>query len=131
MACLSEGRIKEKLLCSDNLVIAPDNPVIAYSPDLFSKTQVEGGGNAYWQTASPVRSEDRTKGALSLLPGPLLKSMPTFAGIATAADTLRPFRLKSGAPWSNMATDGGTVGVRFEYLPSPPPFRPEMLKRDK
>ncbi len=131
MAYLAGGRTKEKLLCTDNLVIAPDNPVIASSADLFSKTQGEGGGNAYWQTSGTIRSDDRNQGSLSLLPGPPLKTMPAFGSIATAADTLKPFRLKPGTPLDKMATDGGPVGVRFEYLPSPPPFRPEMLKRDK
>ncbi|TXT29070.1 MAG: hypothetical protein FD138_2469 [Planctomycetota bacterium] len=122
---------KRKFHCTDNLVIAPDNPVITTSADLFSKTQVEGGGNAYWQTAGTIRSDDRNRGSLSLLPGPLLKAMPAFGGTATAADPLKPFRLKSGPPLDKMATDGGTVGVRFEYLPAPPPFRSEMIKRVK
>ena len=128
---INAGRTQDKLACSDNLVIAPDNPVIAYSPDLYSQMQIEGSRNAYWQTTDPIKPDDKSKGALKLLPGPLLKSMPTFQGSATASDTLRPIKLKPRPPLSTMATDGGSVGVHFEYLPSPPPFRSEMLKRDK
>jgi len=118
MAFILGGRTNETFRCTDNLVIATDNPVVATSSDIFSKTLVEGGGNAYWQTSGTVRAQDRNQGSLSLLPGPLLKTFPVFSGAATTADPLKPYRLKSSPPWDKMATDGGTVGVRFEYLPS-------------
>ena len=131
VANLTGGRTKEKLRCTDNLVISPDNPVMSSPSEVFSSTYVEGGGNAYWQTVGTIRSQDRDQGSLTLLPGPLLKAIPAFGGNATVADTLKPFRLKPGSPLDKMATDGGPVGVRFEYLPAPPPFRPEMMKRIK
>lgn len=46
LSLLNGGRTQDKLACSDNLVIAPDNPVIAYSPDLYSQMQIEGSRNA-------------------------------------------------------------------------------------
>ena len=55
LSLLNGGRTQDKLACSDNLVIAPDNPVIAYSPDLYSQMQIEGSRNAYWQTTDHCR----------------------------------------------------------------------------
>ena len=46
MANLAGGRIKEKLQTTDNLVIAPDNPLMTGSSELLTSTQVDGGGNA-------------------------------------------------------------------------------------
>lgn len=77
--CNTNGvRTKHELHCTDNFVVAPDNPMIAYSADLFSQTQAKWGGNAYWQTIGTLNSDDRSQKALRLLSRPVLKSIPAL-----------------------------------------------------
>lgn len=84
-----------------------------------------GSNNAIWSGTAPLTPQEREAGANALFAGPLLKAPPVPDGPGSPRDPLQKYRLKKGQPAASMARDGGTVGVRFEYLPTLPP-EPKM-----
>lgn len=53
--------------------------------------------------------------------------MPQFEGASSPKDPYRSYRLKKNHPGARMASDGGPVGVRFEYLPDLPVLPPQFF----
>jgi hypothetical protein len=103
---------------SENLVVSPE-AVFKFDDDaVWRSAMKEGDRNALWIAGLALTEQQRTEFSNVLLPGPALKTRPTFETTATARDPLRLFHLRRSTV---NAADGSPVGVRFEYLPDMPP----------
>jgi serine/threonine protein kinase len=109
------------LVSEENLVISTGAPFQFDDLAVLRDTFTTGSLNALWAGTRPFTPLERGEGVNALLPGPVLSAAPQPEGPAAARDPLRPYRLKRPQQAATMAGDGGTVGVRFEYLPDLPP----------
>ena len=107
---------------TDNLVLSSGAVVVFHPAEKVRDIVHAGSRNALWVGAQPLNESDRLAGVNGLFPGPALETAPQlFGGESLSKDPWRPYRLKKGSTLSTLASDGGPVGVRIEYLPDLPP----------
>ena len=106
---------------TDNLVIAVGAAMNIAPAGIVRDIVHAGSHNALWTGTQALSKEDREAGVNSLIPGPVLDTAPLLnGGESTPKDPYRPYRLKKGSGLLTMASDGGPVGARLEYLPDLP-----------
>lgn len=98
----------------DNLVVCPDRPLLI-SADALRNALYRGSNNGLWLTNQALAPNDREQGINALLPGPPMAQPPRFLG--GTSNAWGYYRLNPKQAYSNLAADGGPVGVRTEYLP--------------
>lgn len=98
----------------DNLVVCPERP-LWISADALRGATYTGSNNGLWLSTHVVAPNDRRQGINALLPGPPMAQPPRF--LAGASGAWSYYRLDRKQAYSNLAADGGAVGVRTEYLP--------------
>jgi hypothetical protein len=109
---------------SENLILAPDNPIRFDKGGLVDQITPTGRDNALWLADGRLTPQTRNTDSLKLIPGPVMKLPPPYMnGIDVPADDkdkdaiAKQLKLKSNQDAGKMAPDGGPVGMRFDRLP--------------
>lgn len=106
--------------CVENVVLSSAPPFRSDDAAIFRGIQPRGARNALWTGTRQLATQERNEGGNRFFPGPVIKLPPISETTGNTRDPFRKFRLKKGHPATTMAEDGGPVGVRVKYLPTPP-----------